>query len=316
MSELCVGPFTLAPGSKLAAVHTIQAAGHAIEMPLFLINGAQDGPTVVITGGIHGAEYASIEAALRVGRALQAGKLRGKVIVAPIANMTAFKARSIYVCPLDGKNLNRMFPGNAEGSASEQIAHWLFETLIRHADYYVDLHGGDLVEALVPFTIYHGSGNEDVDARSVELARVFGIRYIVRSETVGGTYSAASRAGIPAMLAESGGQGIWPPKAVKLLTDGVDRLLRHLGMVAGTPPKELPTQVLGRFPWLRSEHDGFFYPQVAVGQAVTEGERVGIVTDYQGNVLQTAVSPVAGEVLFLVSSLAINKGDPLLAVGA
>ena len=132
---------------------------------MWLINGNADGPALVVTGGVHAAEYASIAAALEFGRSLDPANLRGRVIVVPVMNMPSFTARSIYVCPLDGKNLNRVFPGNARGTASEQIADWVFRNVISQADYYVDLHGGDLIEALVPFTIFFRSGNEHVDER-------------------------------------------------------------------------------------------------------------------------------------------------------
>ena len=111
-------------------------------------------------------------------------------------NVPAFGARAIYICPLDGKNLNRVFPGNAAGTASEQIAGWVFQHVIAQGQFYVDLHGGDLNEALVPFTIFFRSGDEQVDRTSLEMAKAFGIRYLVSSETRGAAFSAAAGAGI------------------------------------------------------------------------------------------------------------------------
>src|SRR5262249_48725834 len=144
----------------------------------------------------------------------------------------------------------------------------------------------------------------------------FGIEYVVCSETPGSTFCAASRAGIPSILAESGGQGIWTPADVGRLTGGVQRLMRHLGMTDGAPPPPRPSTLLEQFLWLRSEQDGFWYPGAPVDAAVTTGQTLGRITDAEGRVLQSAVSPATGRVLFIVSSLAINRGDPLLAVGA
>ena len=314
--NLEVGDFSAAPGSKVFGLQNLDLAGHQVETPVFVINGTHAGPTLGVTAGIHGAEYASIAAALQLGQSLESEGLRGRVIVVPVANVPAFRMRSIYVCPLDGQNLNRMFPGNPDGTASEQLADWLFHNVIKQADYYVDLHGGDLIEALIPCTIYHRSGNKVIDQKSLELAKVFGIQYIVRSETKGSTYSAAAQAHIPAILTEAGGQGIWPPEAVAVHTDGLNRLMRHLGMLKGPPPEPVPTQILARFIWLRSEHEGYYYPKVGVGDVVHKGQDIGCVTDFQGNVLQAIAAPADGKVLFLVSSLAINQNDPLLAVGA
>jgi uncharacterized protein len=290
--------------------------GQQYRLPMWLINGAEDGPTLVVTGGVHAAEYASIAAALAAGRSLDPWGLRGRVIVVPVMNLPAFTARSIYVCPLDGRNLNRVFPGDARGGASEQIADWVFRNVISQAEYYVDLHGGDLIEALVPFTIFFRSGNDRVDQTSLEMAKVFGIRYLVCSETPGSTFCAAARAGIPSILAESGGQGIWTPEDVARHTNGLHRLMRHLHMIPGSAPEAVSFTLLNRFLWLRSEHAGFWYPATGVNEQVKAGQNLGCVKDCEGRVLQTAISPADGVVLFLVTSLAINETDPLLAVGA
>jgi uncharacterized protein len=314
--NLKVGNLTAAPGEKVFGVQEITVAGQPYNIPTFVINGKEDGPTLAVTGGVHAAEYASIAAALELGQNTDPATLRGQLIIVPIVNTAGFPLRSIYINPIDGINLNRVFPGDANGSASEQITHWVFNNVMKQGDYYVDMHGGDLVEALVPFTIFHLSGIEEIDAKSLEIAEAFGIPYLVRSESLGGTHAAAARAGIPAILTEAGGQGIWPASDVKLQTDGMNRLMRHLGMLAGPAPEPVACTVLQNFIWLRSEHDGFWYPAVEVGAEVTEGQNLGCIKDYEGNVLQEAVSPANGSVLFLVSSLAINDGDPLMAIGA
>jgi predicted deacylase len=313
---LQVGSLGAAPGEKRYGVNEFTVAGNPYRLPMWLINGKADGPTLVVTAGVHAAEYASIAGALHLGQTLTPDALHGRVIVVPVMNLPSFTARSIYVCPLDGKNLNRVFPGNASGTASEQIAAWVFDNVIRQGTYYADLHGGDLVEALVPFTIFFRSGDEQVDQASFEMAKAFGIHYLVRSETPGSTFCAASRAGIPSILAESGGQGIWRPEHVADHTNGLQRLLRHLKMIEGGAPDPAPYTLLDKFLWLRSGHDGFWYPGVDVNDTVKAGQALGAVRDWEGRVLQEAISPADGRILFIVSSLAINNTDPLLAVGA
>jgi predicted deacylase len=197
-----------------------------------------------------------------------------------------------------------------------KIADWVFRNVMSQATHYVDLHGGDLIEALVPFTIFFRTGDKRVDEASLEMAKVFGIPFLVCSETPGSTFCAASRAGIPSILTEAGGQGIWTAEDVHRHTNGLDRLMRHLRMIPGNAPDTTPCTLLERFLWLRSEHEGFWYPAVAVNDRVKAGQNLGVIKDYEGNVLQTALSPADGVVLFLVTSLAINQGDPLLAVGA
>jgi len=309
-------PLQAAAGAKTFGFQELTIAGTTVRLGLFLINGSRPGPTLVVTAGVHAAEYASIAAALDFGQSLRPEALAGRVIVLPVMNVPGFGVRAIYTCPLDGKNLNRVFPGNPQGSGSEQLADWVFRHVISQADYYVDMHGGDLIEALIPFTIFFRSGNQKVDRISQEMGQVFGIRYLVRSETYGSAYSAAAKAGIPAILSEAGGQGIWRAEDVALHRQGLERLLRYLGMTEGPAPAPLPSTLLDRFLWLRSEHAGFWYPAIAVGDAVRQDQELGRVLDYQGNVLQTTRAPADGTVLFLVTSLAINQGDPLLAVGA
>jgi len=301
------------PGEKVGRSIELTIGKERISFPLFVIHGKNDGPTAVITAGIHGTEYSSIEAALRLGRTLGPKEVHGHVMILPIANIPSFKKRTIYVGPHDNKNLNRVFPGKKEGSFSEALAYQIFHEVIRAGDFYIDLHGGDMIEALIPFVIYAPTGNSEVDNASLSIAESFGIELVVKSEMKGSTISSASHAGIPAILAEAGGQGIWNDEMVNIHMTGVKRVMGHLGIIK-EKPESRPSRVLP-FPWLFSEHDGLFYPQVKIGERVSAGQKLGSVCDYFGQELQVAVSPTDGTVLFLVTSLAINRGDPLLGIG-
>jgi len=315
--DCVVSTLSAKAGEKVTGVVEFPVNGKPFSLPVFLINGKNDGPTLVIFGGIHAAEYASAAAALEIGQTLKPEDINGCVIVVPVVNQAGFPVRSIYLNPMDGVNLNRVFPGKADGGPSEQIAAWLTKNVIKQANYFIDLHGGDLIEALVPFALFPETGNPSVDKASLELAQVFGIKYLVRKVgTAGSTFSAVAGGGTPALLVESGGQGIWPRKDVECLVHGVNRVMRQYDMLSGGKPEKIETIVLQDFIWLRSEHTGFWYPGINVGEDVQKGQVLGKVTDVWGNTLQTVTATATGRVLFLVSSLAINNDDPLLAIGA
>ena len=128
-------------------------------------------------------------------------------------------------------------PGSHDGTYTDVLARSIFEQLIEPADVLLDLHGGDLVEALEPFAIYDAS---PVEERAHAIALAFGLPYVVRQELdesgLGGmTSSAAAQAGIPAVIAEAGGCGQLEEAATSMLVEGVRNVLRHLEMLPGEP---------------------------------------------------------------------------------
>src|SRR2546430_10968966 len=142
--------------------HLIKLPGAALAKdeprPVISITGAKPGPVLFVNAGVHGGEYPAIEAVIRLSRTLDPQTITGTVILMPVLNLPAFKNRTMFVCPVDNVNPNRVFPGDPKGSYSEQMTHALINEFVVHADAYVDLHGGDITEALVPFAICRGGG--------------------------------------------------------------------------------------------------------------------------------------------------------------
>lgn len=309
--------------ANLSAASGEKSKGHlelpAIDekLPAFLVNGTEEGPCVLVVGGIHGCEYTSIDAALKIGASLDPERVKGKVMVLPIANPAAFYARSIYVHPRDQKNLNRMFPGDPDGTDAERLAYWLNEKVFKRADYIIDLHGGDMIEALVPFTIYHVTEDEKILQASKEMASLFNIEYVIGSsgQVPGSTYGCAAEQGIPAIIAEAGQQGILSHEQSQVLQDGVRNILASIGVLEDDVKTE-PSTYVSVFDWYRSDLQGLWYPEIGIGEKVAEGQLLGRLADEFGETVREVYSNTSGIVLFLVSSLAINENDPLLAVGA
>src|SRR3984957_5445743 len=246
---------------------TIELAGLAV--PFVEVTGSADGPTLTVIAGVHGCEYASMDGVRRWLRALEGRELRGRVRAVPVLNVTAFAARSPFVVPEDGKNLNRCFPGDPAGTLAERLAYDTFTQLIQGSDAVIDAHCGDMVEALQPFTLYEGGPAED---RARELATAYGLPYVIRqvagpSRAVGGTTSsAAAEAGIPAITAEAGGCGLVEEHAVRMHIAGLDGVLTTLGM-AGAPGPAVtgaPTH-LGQFIWPRCQQSGWWAPTIKAG---------------------------------------------------
>ena len=288
--------------------------------PFFAIAGAREGPTVLVTAGIHAAEYTGIEAAIRLGRSLDPRAVRGRVVVIPLLNRPGFYERSVYVNPEDGDNMNRVFPGRADGTWSERFAHHLLEGIVVRCDAAIDLHAGDLVEDLVPFVIYRETGDAALDERIQRMAFAYGARWAVKSaptgERPGSLYAVAALRGVASMIAESGGRGLLVEEDVARHVRGVTNVLRAIGALDGEPEPFEPPTVVGSFDWVRSAHEGIFHPSVRVGDRVTRGAAVGEMVDLLGEPLGEVVAPVGGVVLFTVTSPAIKKDGLLLAVGS
>ncbi len=283
---------------------------NGVEHPAFVLRGARDGPKLSLIGGIHGCEYSSIAAVTRVMRELDGAELSGTVTAVPVVSLESFRQRSPFVVPADGKNLNRSFPGDRDGSYTERLAREIFETLIEPADALIDLHGGDLVEALEPFALYASE-----DAR--ELALAFGLPYVIDAQDGslrGMTAGAAAETGIPGVIAEAGGLGQLDEGAVTLLVEGTKNALRQLEMLPGAPAPPR-SQTVRRFVWVRCTPAGFWEAAVATGAMVSAGDTLGAVKDLYGDTLETIRAPEDGVILFLTTSAAVAQEGLLLGLG-
>jgi predicted deacylase len=288
--------------------------------PVTVIRGATEGPRIALTSGVHPTEYPAIEANIRTMRALDPATLRGTVVSLPLIDVPAFLPRSPFVCPIDNKNPNRFFPGDPNGTFTDVMNDAIFRAVIEPSDVLIDLHGGDLVEALVPFTIYSVSGDPAVDEASAAMGRVFGLPYLIANRPkpggLGGTtIQAAAAAGIPAIIPEAGSCGLLTEPETRMLVDGVQNVLHHLGMLDG-PPADVPAPTeVSEFTWLFSPAEGLWYPSVAVGASVRKGQELGVIRDIFGDQIAAVNAPHDGDVLFITTSPAMKEGGVLLAVG-
>src|ERR1700729_223843 len=212
-----------------------------LDVPVVELAGAQDGPLLTVIAGVHGCEYVPMAAVREWTRDLEQREIQGRIRAVPVLNVTAFRARTPFVVPEDGKNLNRAFPGDPDGTLADRLAYDAFTQLITGSDAYVDAHCGDMVEALEPFALYDEGPAEDL-AR--QMAAAYGLRYVIRQGAgtgpgiSGRSSAAAAAAGIAAITAEAGGCGLVEEHAVAAHVAGLNGVLAALGMTG--PPTSAP----------------------------------------------------------------------------
>ena len=287
------------------------------EIPFYIYGNPELGPTVSLMAGVHGCEYVPMLALRTFLDELDESKLRGSLRVVPIANLASFHARSPFVVPHDGLNLNRYFPGKADGSFTERLAHALFQELISPAQYHIDMHAGDQVEDLAPFTIYDAAAVEEDSSR---LAYAYGLDFVIRTERsaspIAGTSSAAAaETGIAAITAEVGGRGLVDDVSVARHLEGLRRALSEIGVLPAEFPPPAPPIEIDHWVWLRSATGGWWSSRVRVGEFVEAGAVIGTVRSLDDLTYEEIIAPEAGTPIFLTTSPAVDADGLLLGLG-
>ncbi len=324
MTVLTVGTAHAEAGTKASGFIDVPAAADpGTRIPVTIVTGVRSGPVLALIAGTHGSEPSPILALQRVRAELDPQALAGTVILVQVANVPSFQERTIYRGPWDRKNLNRVFPGKADGTASERIAHAITTQVIDQCDYLVDMHSGDGNEDLRPYSYWNALGAEPrVDAVAREMALAFGLDHIVidrgrprdRTASVFCSNTAHVR-GKPAVTTEAGGLGVPTDDMVELNVRGAWRTLRYLKMVDGA------VELVERPRWiepsevLTSPATGLWYPAVRSDQHVAQGALLGRLTDYFGEQIAEVRSPLGGVVLYVVASPAMGQGEPVAMVG-
>ncbi|MBT6209856.1 MAG: succinylglutamate desuccinylase [Woeseia sp.] len=293
----------------------------ATRIPVSVIHGARPGPTLALVAGTHGYEYPPITALQRLRGSLDPARLSGTILMVHVANPPSFLGRTIYISPVDGKNLNRVYPGKPDGTISERIAHTITTQVIERADYLVDMHGGDGNEILRPYIYMPVTGNGELDAKVRGMALAFGLDHIVidpaqladPAASVFTDQTGLSR-GIPAITTETGQMGSNDDYWVDLARDGVMNLMRHLNMI---DEKEIPNQGvvwLKDYEVIRAQATGVFQASVRDGYAVAEGTLLGELLDLFGEPIMDIRAPFAGVVNYVVGTPPVSEGEPLVMI--
>lgn len=285
---LKVGGVTSSSGEIKSGFINVPAGsdGSELRIPITIVNGKKKGPVLALTAGIHGYEYPPILALQRLRQQLDPAKISGTVIMVHVVNMPSFLKRTIYYNPNDWKNQNRVFPGKIDGTMTERIAYQITNEVLKQSDYHLDLHCGDGNEDLMTYLYYTETGNTELDKKTLELAKNFGFKVIIHvtARPEGQPASMCARAslfmGKPALTVECGRLGRTSEEDITAILKGCSNILKHLSMIEGQPELLFDPIWVRKTTYIRSEHEGIFYPLTQGGSHVQKGELLGYLTDY------------------------------------
>ena len=310
-----LGDVTVRRGEKYQG--DISFANGDIVLPGTIICGKLPGKTMMITGGVHSGEYVGIQACVELGAELQPEKTVGTIVILKVLNRPAFENRAGSLGLSDGKNLNRVFPGNPNGTEMERLAWAITKEVYPKVDYYIDLHSGDDFEALTPYVYYAGKAAQEVTEVSRKMAEQVDVPYMVRSMvSSGGAYNYAASKGIASILLERGGMGAWTSEEVNSDKRDVRNILSSLDIyqIRRDVRNYVPMEVTDVCYQAASE-DGLWYPAAKPGDMVAEGALLGTIRDYNGKLRETCRAEYTGVVLYQTGSLQVTEGGPVVAYG-
>lgn len=311
-----IGTLTANVGEKTSGFLRVEGCGY--ELPVTIVCGGE-GPVVLITAGVHSAEYVGIQAAIELAEELTPEDVRGTVVIAPLINVSGFTHRTMSMVYEDQKNLNREFPGTVGGTTAQQICHTVATELIQKADYYIDLHSGDGYESLHTYAYYVGPVKKEVREQAFQMARRVKAGCLVESQcTTGGAYNYANAIGIPSVLIERGGQGIWRRQEVDLDKADVRRILAYLQVLPEESQTEEPAEeqiVFKDTVYENAPLGGCWYPFFLPGERFQKDDVLGEIRDYFGRTTHICRARADGMLLYQTSSLTILKDGPMVAYG-
>jgi hypothetical protein len=311
-SNLEVDNISAGPGEKAKGFVVVDttASGTQVRVPVILINGAKEGPTLLVTSGVHGDDLNTIPMVWRIAENVDPAELSGQLIAIPICNPPAFEAGS-HLSPGDNKSLS--FPGNAQGSISERMGYHLYHKIVVQADYLLDMHGGSVRSTLAALVVVdHGADEETVEAANA-MAEAFNPDLIIEGKSKGGQpptamFQITSRNGNPGLLIGMGKMGFNESDTVRGAR-GVLNVMRHLNMMEGeleivATPRHTAAEVYHHTPF-----GGGFFPAVDVGDEVKAGDTLGTVFNAFGEPNGDVKADVSGMVDAIRFYPVVGAGD-------
>ncbi|HBK55457.1 MAG TPA: peptidase M14 [Xanthomonadales bacterium] len=290
--------------------------GADLESPVLIVHGARPGPVLCLVAGVHGDEINGVETVRRVLSEARPEALAGTLIGVPVVNLFGYQRGSRYLP--DRRDLNRFFPGSRSGSIASRIAHSFFNAVVRQCDALVDFHTGSFDRANLPQV------RADLSRAAVrELARGFGPTVVLHSPGSRGMLrNSAVEVGIPAVTFEAGAPTRLQEDEIGTVAAAIERLMAHLGMTAPISPgltrpdwgSDQPALFYASR-WLRAEHGGLLISEVALGEQVEVGQRLGRIIDPLSDRIHEVRSNLAGRMLGMAENQQVLPGFALYHIG-
>jgi hypothetical protein len=306
-ASFTVGTATASRGTAATGVILVGAGvDSALRIPVAVIHGARPGPVVAFVAGSHGTEYASIVALQRLIPRLDARRMAGTVIVAPLLNIASFEQMTPHLNPVDRKGMNGQYPGDSSGTQTQRALARVTREIVVPADVVVDLHGGDLDEDLRPYSYWFRGGRPAQDSAGRALVMAFGLDHVIVTDidpsapNAGRSLSSQALVrGKTVLVAEAGRSGVVAPSDVSALVEGSLNVLGALHVIDRTVRPMRRVVWLGQGKRVAADSAGMFFATAARDQRVREGDPLGYTTDYLGRRTGEVRAPVTGVVTFI-----------------
>jgi len=257
-----------------------ESAWGNLMIPITVIGNGR-GPTALLTGANHGDEYEGPVALADLARTVSSADVDGRIIIVPFMNYPAFRAAR-RVSPVDGGNMNRIFPGRPDGSVTEKIADYFQRTLLPMTDLVLDFHSGGRTLDFLPFAACHALEDKAQEARAIAARDAFSAPYamtMLEIDAVGMYDTAAETLGKIFVTTEIGGGGSATAETIAIAKRGVRNVLKHIGVLRGEidrrPSVELEMPSADCFTF--SESEGLIEPLIDLGGRVRQGELLACV---------------------------------------
>jgi predicted deacylase len=302
----------IAPGKNKLVYISIDRlpTGTLIDIPIYVFNAKEPGPTILIQAGLHGDEINGIEIVRRMIYEKYFKVKKGTVIAVPILNVFGFIHFSRDLP--DGKDVNRSFPGSKSGSLASRIAYHYTSSILPQIDFCIDLHTGGAMRHNYPQIRY----TKD-DDNSEQLATIFDAPFSFHADLINKSFrKAAFRKGISTIVYEAGQSMRFDDYSIKKGVQGILNILVHFGMSGPVFMEGSKTIYLESRRWLRAPTAGMFIPKILNGSVVKKGQVIGIITDAFAHHYKELKSPMDGHVFCINHQAVVNQGDALFHIGS